>query len=208
MFHFPTSPPHRLCIHLQVTPHNWCWVSPFGHPRINALLATPRGLTQPHTSFIGPACQGIHHTPVTQNNNYGRYKNCRQLNKQKLHKKNKMLASTIQFSHNTHPTKTNHHNRRSTNNGMPQQGTHNVAPDTQQHANTPKTFVAAQTYLASWPSVHTPTTTPHTHISMKTMVGCVSTRTFTNISVAAPHSGTQPPHPQLWAINKSSLERR
>ena len=53
-----------------------------------------------------------------------------------------------------------------------------------------------------------PTTTPHTHISMKTMVGCVSTRTFTNISVAAPHSGTQPPHPQLWAINKSSLERR
>ena len=111
MFHFPTSPPHRLCIHLQVTPHNWCWVSPFGHPRINALLATPRGLTQPHTSFIGPACQGIHHTPVTQNNNYGRYKNCRQLNKQKLHKKNKMLASTIQFSHNTHPTKTNHHNR-------------------------------------------------------------------------------------------------
>ena len=66
MFHFPTSPPHRLCIHLQVTPHNWCWVSPFGHPRINALLATPRGLTQPHTSFIGPACQGIHHTPVTK----------------------------------------------------------------------------------------------------------------------------------------------
>ena len=106
MFHFPTSPPHRLCIHLQVTPHNWCWVSPFGHPRINALLATPRGLTQPHTSFIGPACQGIHHTPVTQNNNYGRHKNCRQLNKQKLHKKNKMLASTIQFSHNTTPTQT------------------------------------------------------------------------------------------------------
>ena len=64
MFHFPTSPPHRLCIHLQVTPHNWCWVSPFGHPRINALLATPRGLTQPHTSFIGPACQGIHRAPL------------------------------------------------------------------------------------------------------------------------------------------------
>ena len=64
MFHFPASPPHRLCIHLQVTPHNWCGVSPFGHPRINASLATPRGITQPRTSFIGPACQGIHRTPL------------------------------------------------------------------------------------------------------------------------------------------------
>ena len=59
-FTSPRQPPHRLCIHLRVTPHNWCWVSPFGHPRINALLATPRGITQPHTSFIGSACQGIH----------------------------------------------------------------------------------------------------------------------------------------------------
>ena len=65
-FTSPRQPPHRLCIHLRVTPHNWCWVSPFGHPRINALLATPRGITQPHTSFIGSACQGIHHTPVTK----------------------------------------------------------------------------------------------------------------------------------------------
>ena len=65
-FTSPRQPPHRLCIHLQVTPHNRCWVSPFGHPRINALLATPRGITQPHTSFIGSACQGIHHTPVTK----------------------------------------------------------------------------------------------------------------------------------------------
>ena len=29
-------------------------------------MATPRGITQPHTSFIGSACQGIHHTPVTK----------------------------------------------------------------------------------------------------------------------------------------------
>ena len=35
-FTSPRQPPHRLCIHLQVTPHNRCWVSPFGHPRINA----------------------------------------------------------------------------------------------------------------------------------------------------------------------------
>jgi hypothetical protein len=36
------------------------WVSPFGHPRINAWEATPRGLSQPPTSFIGSRRQGIH----------------------------------------------------------------------------------------------------------------------------------------------------
>jgi hypothetical protein len=36
------------------------WVSPFGHPRINAWEATPRGLSQPPTSFIGFRRQGIH----------------------------------------------------------------------------------------------------------------------------------------------------
>lgn len=47
-----------------VPPHNGQWVPPFGNPRINALSTTPRGLSQPHTSFIGPVCQGIHHTPL------------------------------------------------------------------------------------------------------------------------------------------------
>lgn len=36
------------------------WVSPFGHPRIKAWEATPRGLSQPPTSFIGFRRQGIH----------------------------------------------------------------------------------------------------------------------------------------------------
>jgi hypothetical protein len=36
------------------------WVSPFGHPRIKAWEATPRGLSQPPTSFIGSRRQGIH----------------------------------------------------------------------------------------------------------------------------------------------------
>ena len=49
---------------MTVTTHNGDGVSPFGHPRINALLATPRGITQPHTSFIGSVCQGIHRTPL------------------------------------------------------------------------------------------------------------------------------------------------
>ena len=53
MFHFPAFPPHTLYIQVRVTPHNWCWVSPFGHPRISARLTAPRGLSQPPTSFIG-----------------------------------------------------------------------------------------------------------------------------------------------------------
>ena len=53
MFHFPAFPPHRLYIHRRVTPHHWCWVSPFGNPRITARLTAPRGLSQPPTSFIG-----------------------------------------------------------------------------------------------------------------------------------------------------------
>ena len=62
MFHFPTFPPHALYIQARVTPHNWCWVSPFGNPRISARLTAPRGLSQPPTSFIGSWCQGIHRT--------------------------------------------------------------------------------------------------------------------------------------------------
>lgn len=53
MFHFPTFPPYALYIQTQVTPHDWCWVPPFGHPRINAPLPTPQGLSQARTSFIG-----------------------------------------------------------------------------------------------------------------------------------------------------------
>src|SRR5690606_22513647 len=61
MFHFPTFPPHTLCVQVQVTGHDSSWVSPFGHPRITARLPTPRGLSQAPTSFIGSWCQGIHH---------------------------------------------------------------------------------------------------------------------------------------------------
>jgi hypothetical protein len=49
---------------MQVTRHHSCRVSPFGHPRINARLTTPRGISQPPTSFIGSQCQGIHHAPL------------------------------------------------------------------------------------------------------------------------------------------------
>src|SRR5687768_2653194 len=65
MFHFPTFPPHALCVQARVTPHDWCGVPPFGNPRINARLTAPRGLSQPPTSFIGSWCQGIHRVPLT-----------------------------------------------------------------------------------------------------------------------------------------------
>ena len=64
MFHFPAFPPHTLYIQVQVTPHDWCRVSPFGHPRITARLTAPRGLSQPPTSFIGSWCQDIHRMPL------------------------------------------------------------------------------------------------------------------------------------------------
>ena len=47
-----------------VPAHDGWRVSPFGHPRIKALSAAPRGLSRPHASFIGPVCQGIHHAPL------------------------------------------------------------------------------------------------------------------------------------------------
>ena len=46
-----------------VPAHDGRRVPPFGNPRIKALLAAPRGISQPQTSFIGTVCQGIHHTP-------------------------------------------------------------------------------------------------------------------------------------------------
>jgi len=52
-------------IQMRVTGHDSSWVSPFGHPRINARLPTPQGISQAPTSFIGSRCQGIHHVPLT-----------------------------------------------------------------------------------------------------------------------------------------------
>jgi hypothetical protein len=64
MFHFPGFPPPALYIQAGVTPHHGCRVPPFGHPRINARLTAPRGLSRPPTSFIGSWYQGIHHAPL------------------------------------------------------------------------------------------------------------------------------------------------
>ncbi len=54
--------PH-LCIQHGLTRHDPGRVSPFGNPRIKVRLATPRGISQPGTSFIASWRQGIHHLP-------------------------------------------------------------------------------------------------------------------------------------------------
>src|ERR687894_3131352 len=104
MFHFPTFPPHALCVQARVTPHDWCGVPPFGNPRINARLTAPRGLSQPPTSFIGSWCQGIHRAPLTtwphKNTAHptpGRTPMCGPTRTPTIRVK-KMLASTVQFS--------------------------------------------------------------------------------------------------------------
>ena len=61
MFHFPAYPPAPKGA---VTAHDGCRVTPFRNPRIKASSAAPRGISLPATSFIGPVCQGIHHTPL------------------------------------------------------------------------------------------------------------------------------------------------
>jgi len=60
MFQFPRFPLSVLCIQTGVTPHDGCRVSPFGCPRIDVWSATPRGFSQPPTSFFGFRRQGIH----------------------------------------------------------------------------------------------------------------------------------------------------
>jgi hypothetical protein len=64
MFHFPTLPPPTLCVQVGVMDHYVHWVSPFGNPRIDVWLPTPRGLSQVPTSFFGSWCQGIHRVPL------------------------------------------------------------------------------------------------------------------------------------------------
>ena len=63
MYQFERFPPQALWIQTWVTGHDPGRVSPFGHPRISALLAAPRGFSQPHASFIGSWRQGIHRGP-------------------------------------------------------------------------------------------------------------------------------------------------
>ena len=104
MFHFPSFPPHCLCVQQRVTAHDDCRVSPFGNPRIKAWLTAPRGLSWPPTSFIGSWCQGIHRAP--------------------LKTWPQMLASTVQFSNNDRPPVT--HRSRDAAPGPASEGVHSL----------------------------------------------------------------------------------
>lgn len=124
MFHFPAFPPQHLYIQCWVTRHHSCRVSPFGHPRIHARLTTPRGISQPPTSFIGSQCQGIHHAPFNTYK-HKKHKNqkkiAQQTNKHQIPKNpplaHLMLATTIHKS-NTTP----HHQSRATTHPLPSPG--------------------------------------------------------------------------------------
>ena len=61
MSHFPPLASFRLCIQRTIMGHDSHWVPPFGNPRIEALLAAPRGFSQPHTTFFGFWSLGIRH---------------------------------------------------------------------------------------------------------------------------------------------------
>ena len=116
MFQFPRFPPLVLCVHTRVTPHDGCGVSPFGHPRIEARSAAPRGLSQPPTSFIGIRRQGIHRWLFIAWNSL------------------KMLVLAIEFSRNnktTQTTPTNHPKAANRgNHAFPQNGTEEDQPNT------------------------------------------------------------------------------
>ena len=96
MFHFPATPQPALYIQASATGHNTGQVTPFGNPGITVQLATPPGLSRPHTSFIGhpaprhPPC-ALHDLTNTQSISHSR--------------KTKTLTHTIQISNNT-PTPT------------------------------------------------------------------------------------------------------
>ena len=162
MFHFPAFPPTALYIQAAATCHHARQVPPFGHPRINARLAAPRGLSRPPTSFIGAWCQGIHRVPHSLG-----------------HHRNKTLAHTIHKSKptpHTQPTHTTRHAparmaRTTPTHPHPSQNTSArvqqglrdavVPSDTQQRAPTHHQRQAGKR-LPLNPPGHPPTHAPHT----------------------------------------------
>ena len=112
-------------------------------------MATPRGITQPHTSFIGSACQGIHHTPVTKHTDTqtNRYKH------QNTKKKDTRVHYTVLTQHN--PTHNQPQPAASRHEGPT--GTTNAAPDTQQCTNE-KPLLSRKTGVSTNPNTtqHTP----------------------------------------------------
>ena len=63
MFQFPRFACPDLWIQSGTSGHYSAQVPPFGHPRIKAWLAAPRGFSQLPTSFFASRRLGIHRTP-------------------------------------------------------------------------------------------------------------------------------------------------
>ena len=124
-----------------MTAHNHGRVSPFGHPRINAQLTTPRGISQSPTSFIGSSCQGIHRAPLTHNTKNASDEHCKTVFNQiltKLHQKRRYSrplysSQTTQSQRLGTPTTTTH--SRAHRPQEPHRNNHaqpHAVPDTQQ----------------------------------------------------------------------------
>ena len=104
---------------MRVTRHHSCRVSPFGHPRINARLAAPRGLSQPPTSFIGSQCQGIHHAPLNTYKHKTNIRNCTSTNKPPPPKGKEPHLRDARNHYPRIKHHTPHHQRRGDNNPPP-----------------------------------------------------------------------------------------
>ena len=155
-------------------------------------MATPRGITQPHTSFIGSACQGIHHTPVTKHTDTqtNRYKH------QNTKKKDTRVHYTVLTQHN--PTHNQPQPAASRHEGPT--GTTNAAPDTQQCTNE-KPLLSRKTGVST-----NPNTTQHTPQPGTTITTFDDTATCGYASTRQKQKQWQShtrrlnhTHPQLWA---------
>ena len=103
-----------------MTTHNHGRVSPFGHPRINAHQATPRGLTQPITSFIGLAYPGIHHAPKNKKHTIFHAQTTKNTkNKTTKKKKQTTTIKLLLFLSHSRPLYSSHTTHHPTNNTQP-----------------------------------------------------------------------------------------
>ena len=155
-------------------------------------MATPRGITQPHTSFIGSACQGIHHTPVTKHTDTqtNRYKH------QNTKKKDTRVHYTVLTQHN--PTHNQPQQRSRVRRAQQEQP---MLPQTPNSAPTKNPFVT-QNRCIHQPQHHA----AHTPTSGTTITTFSDTATSGYASTRQKHKQWQShtrrlnhTHPQLWA---------
>lgn len=206
MFHFPASTPTQTMY------------SPAGNTT-QLVLGFPIR-TSSDQRFVGnsprhnAASHVLHRLSMPRHPPYARNKTHGHTNNQGTNtktQKRKILASTIQFSHNTTPT----HNQPQPTwpaDMRAQQEQPCAAPDTQQCTNA-KTLLSRKFGVSTQPQHHAgahptqPATPPSRRCNHDPRV-CLHPA---NILSRQSHTRRHQPHklgPQLWAHNKSSLERR